>query len=70
MRYKGDYSPSYLADPEEYNWYPLEQCKPLLENYRYACFSNPEHSVAGEYHGPRQYFEHRCTDCVLLISWF
>lgn len=47
MRYKGDYSPSYLADPEEYTWVPLEKCKLLLEKYRYACFVHPEHSIEG-----------------------
>ncbi|KAJ7228778.1 arginine-tRNA-protein transferase [Mycena pura] len=41
MRYKGDYSPSYLADPETYDWHPLEICVPLLEEYRYARFSEP-----------------------------
>ncbi|KAJ6516014.1 arginine-tRNA-protein transferase [Mycena sanguinolenta] len=46
MRYKGDYSPSYLADPETYEWFPLETCVPLLEKYRYACFSHPDHSSA------------------------
>ncbi|KAJ7507668.1 arginine-tRNA-protein transferase [Mycena galericulata] len=46
MRYKGDYSPSYLADPETYEWFPLKTCIPLLEKYRYACFSNPDHSIA------------------------
>ncbi|KDQ64886.1 hypothetical protein JAAARDRAFT_241032 [Jaapia argillacea MUCL 33604] len=47
MRYKGDYAPSYLADPEDYTWHPLETCVPLLEKYRYACFSHPEHSLEG-----------------------
>ncbi|KAJ6539228.1 arginine-tRNA-protein transferase [Mycena capillaripes] len=46
MRYKGDYHPSYLADPETYDWFPLENCIPLLEKYRYACFSKPDHSSA------------------------
>ncbi|KAJ7276276.1 arginine-tRNA-protein transferase [Mycena haematopus] len=46
MRYKGDYSPSYLADPETYEWFPLENCIPLLEKYRYACFTHPAHSSA------------------------
>ncbi|KAF8222772.1 hypothetical protein L208DRAFT_1426287 [Tricholoma matsutake] len=43
MRYKGDYSPSYLADPETYAWFPLSTCLPLLDKYRYACFQNPDH---------------------------
>ncbi|KAL1681640.1 arginine-tRNA-protein transferase [Schizophyllum commune] len=51
MRYKGEYAPSYLADPETYEWYPIEQCKKLLDNHRYACFSHPEHSIQGDYDG-------------------
>ncbi|KAF8974203.1 arginine-tRNA-protein transferase [Flammula alnicola] len=44
MRYKGEYAPSFLADPETYEWFPLEVCVPLLEKHRYACFSQPPHS--------------------------
>ncbi|OCH90708.1 hypothetical protein OBBRIDRAFT_819164 [Obba rivulosa] len=44
MRYKGDYSPSYLLDPEECTWHPLEKCRPILDQHRYACFAHPEHS--------------------------
>jgi len=44
MRYKGDYSPSYLADPETYEWFHLETCISLLQKYNYACFSEPSHS--------------------------
>jgi len=47
MRYKGDYSPSYLADPEEFTWHPLKTCVPMLNRYRYACFVHPEHSLEG-----------------------
>ncbi|EIM88514.1 uncharacterized protein STEHIDRAFT_95770 [Stereum hirsutum FP-91666 SS1] len=45
MRYKGEYAPSYLADPEEYTWHPIETCKPLLEKTRYVSFAHPEHST-------------------------
>lgn len=45
MRYKGDYSPSYLADPETYEWFPLASCIPILQKHRYACFSEASHSV-------------------------
>ncbi|KAF8351554.1 arginine-tRNA-protein transferase [Amanita rubescens] len=48
MRYKGDYSPSYLADPETYQWYPLKDCIPLMEKNRYACFSDPSRSIKGD----------------------
>ncbi|TFK76012.1 hypothetical protein BDN72DRAFT_831455 [Pluteus cervinus] len=44
MKYKGDYSPSFLADPETYEWFPLESCRPSLDTFRYACFSHPSHS--------------------------
>jgi len=47
MRYKGDYAPSFLADPEEYTWHPLEQCQPLLDKYRYVSFSHPQHNLQG-----------------------
>ncbi|KIJ57214.1 hypothetical protein M422DRAFT_238806 [Sphaerobolus stellatus SS14] len=42
IRYKGDYSPSYLLDPEEYIWFPFQQCTELLSKHRYVCFSRPE----------------------------
>ncbi|KZT12812.1 uncharacterized protein LAESUDRAFT_733408 [Laetiporus sulphureus 93-53] len=45
MRYKGDYAPSYLLDPEEYTWFPLETCRPLLDSYRYVSFAHPEHHL-------------------------
>lgn len=44
MRYKGEYSPSFLLDPEEYSWHPLKECVPLLDKYAYACFTHPERS--------------------------
>ncbi|PAV21201.1 arginine-trna- transferase 1 [Pyrrhoderma noxium] len=44
MRYKGDYSPSFLLDPETYSWFPLKDCIKLLEQYTYACFAHPDHS--------------------------
>ncbi|KAF9782811.1 arginine-tRNA-protein transferase [Thelephora terrestris] len=44
MLYKGEYSPSYLLDPEEYTWHPLPECKKGLDKARYACFAHPEHS--------------------------
>ncbi|KAF8528775.1 arginine-tRNA-protein transferase [Hysterangium stoloniferum] len=44
MRYKGDYAPSFLLDPEEHTWFPLKDCTPILSQHRYGCFANPEHS--------------------------
>jgi len=68
MKYKGEYAPSFLADPvcnytdtillyqytnpnssqETFEWYPLETCILQLAKNRYACFSNPDHSIEGE----------------------
>ncbi|KAK7061618.1 Arginyl-tRNA--protein transferase 1 [Favolaschia claudopus] len=67
MRYKGDYSPSYLADPETYEWYPLEDCVPLLEQNRYACFSNPHHSTT-EFPDPSTVVDLPVLDDEALIS--
>ncbi|KAF9247186.1 arginine-tRNA-protein transferase [Melanogaster broomeanus] len=47
MKYKGEYSPSFLADPEDFSWFPLKTCAELLDKYRYAVFSNPDHSLEG-----------------------
>jgi arginine-tRNA-protein transferase len=51
MRYKGEYAPSYLLDPEEYTWHSLEECKPVLDQVRYASFAHPELNVKGAYTG-------------------
>ncbi|KAF7301376.1 Arginyl-tRNA--protein transferase 1 [Mycena indigotica] len=52
MRYKADYLPSYLADPDTFEWFPIDSvCIPLLEKYRYACFSDPAKSTNED---PRQ----------------
>ena len=50
MRYKGEYAPSFLLDPEEYTWQPLATCVPLLERdgIRYVSFVHPEHSLRGD----------------------
>jgi len=45
MRYKGEYAPSYLLDPEEYTWFRLNECIPLLDQHRYGCFSRPANSL-------------------------
>ncbi|KAI0049645.1 hypothetical protein FA95DRAFT_1556740 [Auriscalpium vulgare] len=46
MKYKGEYGPSYLADPEDWSWHPLAMCKKLLDRNRYASFAHPDHTVA------------------------
>jgi len=48
MRYKGEYSPSYLADPEDFSWHTLSACEKALQRFRYACFAHPEHSLEGK----------------------
>ncbi|XP_064456346.1 arginyl-tRNA--protein transferase 1-like [Ornithodoros turicata] len=42
MRYKGNFSPSYLLCPETYTWHPIEKCKPLLDRNKYARFEEDE----------------------------
>ncbi|CAG0886473.1 unnamed protein product [Cyprideis torosa] len=44
MRYKGQYTPSYLLCPETYTWHRIENCRPLLDNSKY-CRLNPNPSV-------------------------
>ena len=60
MKYKAEYSPSYLLDPvrlapptftsffdgmqEEYTWYPMQECRKELDKAHYACFAHPKHS--------------------------
>lgn len=33
---------------ETYQWFPMKGCIPLMEKYRYACFSDPSHSIEGD----------------------
>ena len=33
---------------ETYIWYHLEECIPLLDKYRYACFTDPSRSIEGD----------------------
>ncbi|TBU58360.1 arginine-tRNA-protein transferase [Dichomitus squalens] len=42
MRYKGEYSPTYVLDPEDYTWFPLEQFRPHLDQYHYASCAHPD----------------------------
>jgi hypothetical protein len=40
MRYKGDYSPQYVLDPETYEWNPLQgELRGLLDKKRYVSLS-------------------------------
>ncbi|KAG9294218.1 hypothetical protein G9A89_021577 [Geosiphon pyriformis] len=40
MKYKGQYQPSELLDAETYEWFPYDQCVPLLDMQKYVEFSN------------------------------
>ena len=46
MRYKGEYSPTYMLDPEDYEWYPLEKFCPLLDKNHYVSSAYPERCLA------------------------
>ncbi|KAI0254902.1 arginine-tRNA-protein transferase [Lactifluus subvellereus] len=48
MKYKGEYSPSYLADPEDFSWHFLPACQEALDRFRYACFTHPGNSLEGQ----------------------
>ncbi|KAL7009300.1 Arginyl-tRNA--protein transferase 1 [Cystobasidiomycetes sp. EMM_F5] len=40
MRYKVDYAPSYLLDPQTYEWIPFKEvCQAILDDNPYAIFS-------------------------------
>jgi len=36
MRYKGEFSPSFLCCPESFTWQPINQCLPLLDSSAYS----------------------------------
>jgi len=48
MRYKGEYTPSYLLDPEEYSWHSFQCCTPLLDTARYISFTHPPPHTTGQ----------------------
>ncbi|RUP52027.1 hypothetical protein BC936DRAFT_143203 [Jimgerdemannia flammicorona] len=39
MKYKGQYKPSGLLDPETYAWHSIDRCIPLLDRSKYVAFS-------------------------------
>ncbi|CAO3569189.1 unnamed protein product [Mortierella alpina] len=41
MTYKGQFHPSYLLDPETYNWIEFKKCQEILKEQRYSCFETP-----------------------------
>ena len=36
MRYKGNYSPSFLLCPDSYNFMPIETCRPKIDQAKYS----------------------------------
>lgn len=40
MKYKGEYSPSFLLCPESYRFVPIEQCAPKLDASKYSRFND------------------------------
>ncbi|KAI9278374.1 arginine-tRNA-protein transferase, partial [Phascolomyces articulosus] len=42
MNYKGAYQPSELLDAETYQWYPIIECKKLLDKKEFTVFSDPD----------------------------
>ncbi|KAG0066537.1 Arginyl-tRNA--protein transferase 1 [Linnemannia elongata] len=41
MTYKGQFHPSYLLDPETYNWIEFKKCQEVLKDQRYSAFEHP-----------------------------
>jgi hypothetical protein len=49
MRYKGDYSPQYVLDPETYEWNPLEgELRDLLDRKTYVSLSRERQFKQGD----------------------
>ncbi|KAM7444934.1 Arginyl-tRNA--protein transferase 1 [Porites harrisoni] len=46
MKYKGQYSPSYILCPETYNWIPIEQCRPKIALAKYSRLDDSEEGNA------------------------
>lgn len=45
MRYKGNYTPSYLLCPETYVWVPIEKSSPKLEVSKYTRFNEDSSAI-------------------------
>ncbi|KAI8598068.1 arginine-tRNA-protein transferase [Dissophora ornata] len=41
MTYKGHFRPSYLLDPETYNWVEFEKCEEIQKGKRYSSYDSP-----------------------------
>jgi hypothetical protein len=49
MRYKGDYKPQYVLDPETYEWNPLEgEVRELMAQQKYVSLSRERNHQKGE----------------------
>ncbi|KAF9928058.1 Arginyl-tRNA--protein transferase 1 [Linnemannia zychae] len=42
MTYKGQFHPSYLLDPETYNWVEFKKCQEIMKDQRYSTFEHPK----------------------------
>lgn len=49
MRYKGEYKPSELLCCKTYQWFPLSECIPLLEEYKFTPFAQPFRDLRREF---------------------
>lgn len=47
MRYKGNYTPSYLLCPESYKFVPIESCRPKLDVKKYSRLNEEEEGGEG-----------------------
>lgn len=56
MNYKGDYSPSELLCPTSVNWFPLLNCKALLDAHKFTPF-DPDLVLTREAVGDDLYFK-------------
>ncbi|KAF9584288.1 Arginyl-tRNA--protein transferase 1 [Lunasporangiospora selenospora] len=41
MTYKGHFHPSYLLDPETYQWIEFQKCEEIMKGKRYTAFEEP-----------------------------
>lgn len=48
MRYKGEYKPSELLCSKTYQWIPLDECIPLLEEFKFTPFASPYREIRRE----------------------
>ena len=57
MKYKGEYTPSFLLCPETYNYVPIEQCRPKLDIQKYSRFSGESEVVDSDKNPVESYLD-------------